>query len=126
MVSENKCGKEQKRMLRLKGITNDVEKKISRKKRTFDEMEERNQKRQFKRCNVTFWRKRIKVIKRVECRDNGVLIQVTSKAEVERVIMKENKKRFKLTRSSLMLNSDMCVDLGLLEEGSLTKEILGS
>ena len=96
MISEDECREEQKRVLRAKGATNDVEKKISRKKRTFDEMEERNQKRQFKRCNVTFWRKRMKVIKRVECRDNGVLIQVTSKAEVERVIMKENEMRFQL------------------------------
>ena len=65
-------------------------------------------------------------INRVEYRDNGVLIQVTSREEVERAIIKENETRFKLAYSFLMLNSDMCVDLGLSGEGFLTKEILSS
>ena len=68
----------------------------------------------------------MKAINRGEHRDNIVLIQVTSKVEVERAIMKENKTRFKLAYLFLMLNSDMCVDLGLLGEGFLTREILGS
>ena len=62
----------------------------------------------------------------IVCRNNGVLIQVMSKVEVERAIMKENEIRFKLTSSFPMLNSDICVDLGLSGEGLLTKEILSS
>ena len=68
----------------------------------------------------------MKAINRVECRDNGALIQVSSKVEVERVIMKENETRFKLAYSLLMLNSDMCIDLELSGEGSLAREILSS
>ena len=73
---------------------------------------------------MTFGKKLMKVIKSAECRDNRVLIQVMSKAKVERAIMKENKTKFKLAYSSLMLKDDMCVDLGLSGDGTLAKEIL--
>ena len=62
----------------------------------------------------------------MEHRDNRVLIQVMSKVEVERVIIKENEARFKLAYSSLTLRDDMCVDLGLSGDGPLTRESLSS
>ena len=40
-------------------------------------------KRQFKWCNNTFGKKKLKAIKRVEYRENGVLIQAITKEEVE-------------------------------------------
>ena len=50
----------------------------------------KEKKRQFKRCNHTFGKKKLKAIKRVEYRENGVLIQAITKEEVEYAIMKEN------------------------------------
>ena len=96
MVSENECRKKYKRMHALKGTINDIKKKIPRKNRTFGKIEKETRKRQFKCYNITFGKKRMKAINRVEHRDNRVLIQVMSKTEVERVIMKENEMRFQL------------------------------
>ena len=58
----------------------------------------------------------MKAINRVECRDNGALIQVSSKVEVERVIMKENETRFKLAYLSSMINSHIHTDIGISGE----------
>ena len=68
----------------------------------------------------------MKTINSAEYRDNRVLIQVMSKAEVERVITKENETRFKLAYSSPTLKSDMHMDLGLSGDRPLTREIIGS
>ena len=83
-------------------------------------------KRQFKRCNHTFGKKKLKAIKRVEYRENGVLIQAITKEEVEYAIMKENSARFRLAYSSPTLDSKMCYALGPSGEGPLAKDILTS
>ena len=41
------------------------------------------EKRQFKHCNNTFGRRKLKAINRVEYREDGELIQVSTKNEVE-------------------------------------------
>ena len=51
--------------------------------------EKEKQKRQFKRCNNTFGRSRLNAINRLEHRENGELVQVTTKEEIENAIMIE-------------------------------------
>ena len=53
-----------------------------------------SRKRQCKRCNSTFGKKKMKSINNVEHRENGVLMQTSTKEEVEHAIMKENSNRF--------------------------------
>lgn len=84
------------------------------------------QKRQFKRCNSTFGKQRMKSINKVEFKEEGVLVQVVTKEEVENAIMKENSSRFRLACSSPLLNDELSAELGLSGEGNLVKEILGS
>ena len=84
------------------------------------------QKRQFKRCNNTFGKHKLKIINRVEYREDRILIQVFTKNEVENAIIKENSSRFRLTYSSLILEENMCEELGLLGEGKLSQDILNS
>ena len=56
--------------------------------------EKEKQKRQFKHCNNTFRRSRLNAINRVEHRENGELVQVTTKEEIENAIMIKNSSRF--------------------------------
>ena len=85
-----------------------------------------SQKRQFKRCNQTFGKRKLKSIDSVEYRENGVLLQATSKEEVEYAIMKENSCRFRLAYTSPILQGDLHDSLGPSGEGSLTNDILTS
>ena len=84
------------------------------------------QKRQFKRCNSTFGKQKMKSINKVEHVEEGNLVQVVTKEEVENAIMKENSSRFRLAYSSPLLNDELSEELGLSGEGSLSKDILGS
>ena len=52
------------------------------------------QKKQFKHCNHTFEKHKLKAINRVEYREGGELIQVSTKHEVENAIIRENSLRF--------------------------------
>ena len=81
------------------------------------------QKRQFKRCNSTFGCQKIKAMNRVEYREEGVLIQINTKEEVENTVMRENSSRFRLTYSALILEDRLCTELGLSGEGDLSKDI---
>ena len=63
-------------------------------------------------------------INRVEYREEGVLIQVNIKEEVENIVMQENSSRFRLAYSALILKDELCVELGLSGEGDLSKAIL--
>ena len=62
----------------------------------------------------------------MENRESGVLIQATTKEEVECAIMKENSARFRLAYTSPTLNDDMHGDLGPSREGNLAKDILNN
>ena len=62
----------------------------------------------------------------MEQKENGVLIQVVSKKEVERAVMKENITRFNLAYLYLILNEDLHAGLGLSREVALSKEVLSS
>ena len=84
------------------------------------------QKRQLKRCNSTFGKHKLKAINRVEYREDGELIQVSTKNEVENAKMKENLSRFRLAYSSLILEENMCKELGPSGEGNLSQDILNS
>ena len=68
----------------------------------------------------------MKFINKVECREEGILVQVVPKEEVENAIMKENSSRYRLACSSPLLDDELCEELGLLGEGNLSKEILTS
>ena len=83
-------------------------------------------KRQFKRCNSVFGKQKMKAINRVKCKEDGVLVQVTTKSEVKNVMMKENPLRFRLAHSSPLLETNLCEELGPAGEGTLTKDILCS
>ena len=51
---------------------------------------------------------------------------MTTKEEVEKAIMKENLLQFGLAYWSLLLEDNLCHDLGLLREEHLAKYFLGS
>ena len=51
-------------------------------------------KRKCKKCNSIFGKKKMKSINKVEHREDGVLMQASSKEDVEHAIMKENSTRF--------------------------------
>ena len=85
-----------------------------------------SRKRQHKRCNSTFGERKMKSINNVEHRDNGVLMQASSKEEVEHAIMKEKSNRFRLTCISPTLEGNRCHKLGLSGEGLLSRDILTS
>lgn len=85
-----------------------------------------SRKRQYKRCNSTFGKRKMKSIRSVEYRDNGVLIQASSKEEVEHAIMKENSSRFRLAYTSLLLEGNLHHELGPSGEGPLSRDILTS
>ena len=53
-----------------------------------------SRKRQCKRCNSTFSKRKMKSISSIEHRDNSVILQASSKEEIEHTIMKENSNRF--------------------------------
>ena len=61
----------------------------------------------------------------MEYKEEGVLIQVITKEEVENMIMKENSLQFALLYSSPILEDDLYEALGPLGEGSLVKDIIG-
>ena len=63
-------------------------------------------------------------INRVEYREDGVLIQVNTKEEVENAVIQENSSRFRLAYSALILEDGLCTELGLSGEGDLSKDIL--
>ena len=63
-------------------------------------------------------------INRVEYREEGVLIQVNTKEVVENIVIRENSSRFRLAYSTLILEDELCIELGLLGEGDLSKAIL--
>ena len=84
------------------------------------------QKRQFKCCNSTFRKHKLKAINRVEYRERGELIQVSTKNEVENAIMKENSSRFRLAYSTLILDDNICEELDPSGESKLSQEILNS
>ena len=83
-------------------------------------------KKQLKRCNITFGKRKLQAIKRVECRENGVLLQTTTKKAVEHAIMKENSAQFRLACSSPTLDGNLHNDLGPSGEGPLAHDILAS
>ena len=62
----------------------------------------------------------------MECRENGVLLQATTKKALEYVIMKEKSARFRLSCTSPTLDSNMHNDLGPSVEGPLANDILTS
>ena len=68
----------------------------------------------------------MKSINNIECRDNGVLTQASSKEEVEHAIMKENSNRFRLAYTSPTLEGNLCHKLGPSGEGPLLRDILTS
>ena len=59
----------------------------------------------------------MKSINNVECRDNGALMQASSKEEVEYAIMKENSNRFRLACTSPTLEGNLHYELGPSGEG---------
>ena len=63
-------------------------------------------------------------INRVEYREDGILIQVNTKEEVENAVIRENSSRFRLAYSALILKDRLCAELGLSGEGNLSKAIL--
>ena len=67
-----------------------------------------------------FGKRRPKAISRVECRENGVLIQVTNKEDIEHVIIKENAVRFKLAYSLPISILELSNDFGRVGEGRLS------
>ena len=85
-----------------------------------------SRKRQYKRCNSTFGKRKMKSISSVEHRDNGVLLQASTKEAVEFAIMKENSNRFRLAYSSPLLEGNLHFELGPSGEGPLSADILGS
>ena len=76
--------------------------------------------------NSTFGKSKLKVIDKVEFRDRGDLIIVSTKDAIESTIMKENSSRFKLACISQLLEGDLCDQLGMLGEGILSEEILNN
>ena len=82
------------------------------------------QKQQLRRCNNTLRKQKINSISKVECKEQGMLVQVTTKKEVETAIMKENLLQFELACSSLLLEDNLSNDLGLSGEEHLSKGIL--
>lgn len=89
-------------------------------------MEEGDQKETIQNCNTTFGKRKLQAIYRVECRENGVLLQTTTKEAVEHAIMKENSNRFRLACSSPTLYGNLHNDLSPLGEGPLVHYILTS
>ena len=85
-----------------------------------------SRKRQYKRCNTTFGKRKMKSISSVEHRDNGVLLQASTKEAVEFAIMQENSNRFRLAYSSPLLEGNLHFELGPSGEGPLSADILGS
>ena len=94
--------------------------------RTILQWQREKQKRQFKRCNSTFGKRKLKAINRVEYRKGRELIQVSTKNEVENTIIRENSSRFRLAYSALILEDNICEELSPSGEGNLSKEILNS
>ena len=66
-----------------------------------------NQIRQFKRCNSTFGYRKMNAINRVEYGEEGALIQISIKEEVENAVMQENSSRFRLVYSALILEDEL-------------------
>ena len=60
----------------------------------------------------------MKAINRVENKEEGVLVQVTTKSEIENAIMKENSLRFRLACSSPLLENTLYEELGPSGEGT--------
>ena len=59
-----------------------MQEKVFRNIRKISEVGKEKMKRQFKYCNKTFRKKKLKAINRVEHKENRVLIQVITKEEV--------------------------------------------
>ena len=63
-------------------------------------------------------------INQVEYREEGVLIQVNTKEEVENTVIRENSSRFRLAYFTLILEDGLHIELSLSGEGNLSKAIL--
>ena len=72
------------------------------------------------------WQKKMKSINKVEYKEEETLVQVVTKEDAENAIIKENSSRFRLAYSSLLLDNELCEELGLSGEGNLSKDILES
>ena len=59
-------------------------------------------------------------INRVECEEDGELVQVATKEEIENSIMIENSSRFRLVHSSPLLDDELCKELDLSGEEDLS------
>ena len=70
--------------------------------------EKEKMKRQFKRCNKTFRQKNLKIINKIEYKENKVLIQLITEEEVANDIMKEILIRFCLAYSSPIFKDILC------------------
>ena len=103
-----------------------LRRKYLEKSGRLNQWEKEKQKRQFKNCNNTFGRSRLNAINRVEYRENGELVQVTTKEEIENDIMIENSSRFRLAYSSPLLDDELCEEVDLSGEGGLSTDILNS
>ena len=66
----------------------------------------------------------MKSINKVKYYEYKELIQVSAKEEAESAIIKENTGRFKLMHSFLLLERDLCQELGILGEGKLAENAL--
>ena len=78
------------------------------------------------KCGSAFGKRKMKSISNVEHRDNGVLLQASSKEEVEYAIMKENCNRFRLAYTSPALEGNSYHELGPSGKGLLSRDILTS
>jgi len=83
-------------------------------------------KRCYKRCNKVFGKVKMRSIDKVEYREYSCLIQISFQEKVEEAMIKKNSSRFKLTYNSSLLECDLYSDLGLLDKGKLSEEILSN
>ena len=81
-------------------------------------------KRRHKRCSQAFGKTKSATIKRVEHKECGCVIQVTSQVLIERAIIKENSQRFTLAHSSQLLHPNIANSLGHSGEGQLSQNML--
>ena len=126
MVNQNEYRKKQTRMLAIESTACSFKKEALKKTGRETQWKKEEQRRQFKRCNSTFGKQKMKSINKVEHKEEGVLVQVTTQDEVENAIMKENSTQFRLACSSLIFKDEMCKELDPSGEGRLAQDILGS
>ena len=66
----------------------------------------------------------MKATKKVEYYEYSYLVKVLSQLEAKDTITKENSYYFKLTYSSLLLNSELVIHLGFMGNSNLSNDIL--